>query len=188
MATSWRVPGPNSMFQMQSRNWSPISCSPQRRSSTNWRTSAISSNSRRSWWMTWNWIFKFPMVSFGWPLMQNRRPSPCHFHIFFSVDEAKIKAMKIKQNDDLTRLMDEAAVIGSNTLEIMNTNSRYFKFLLENPLRKFIPKSKLFNGLTYPDFEREFMLYYNMIAAKGSQWSAVQRKLRLASQVSLWFF
>lgn len=91
------------------------------------------------------------------------------FPFYFSVDEAKIKAMKMKQNDDLTRLTDEAAVIGSNTLEIMNTNSRYFKFLLENPLRKFIPKSKLFNGLTYPDFEREFMLYYNMIAAKGSQ-------------------
>lgn len=74
--------------------------------------------------------------------------------------------LKQKQIENVAEIMDKTTMICSNTKEILNNIERYYKFMKENPMRKYVPKTKLFDGLTYYDYEREFLLYYNMIAGR----------------------
>lgn len=71
--------------------------------------------------------------------------------------------MKSAQLEQLTEITDKINVICSKTTQILNDVGRFYKFLLDNPLEKYIPKGRLFNGRNYYDYEREFTMYYNMI-------------------------
>lgn len=84
-----------------------------------------------------------------------------------TVDELRLAQMRRQQIDALTELGDEASNIGSNTAFILDDIDRYIKFINENPLRKYIPKHKLFNGQSYQVYETEFMMYYKMINQGG---------------------
>lgn len=54
------------------------------------------------------------------------------------------------------------------TLHWLDTVQKYVKFKWQNPLKKYIPLSKSFNGHNYYDYEREFLMYYNMITNSTS--------------------
>lgn len=88
--------------------------------------------------------------------------------ISISVDAVKLSQMKSKQIEELTETTDKINAICSKTTQVLNDVGRYFKFLVDNPLEKYIPKGKLFNGRTYYDYEREFTMYYNMIESQGA--------------------
>lgn len=81
----------------------------------------------------------------------------------FSVDESKLTFQKNQQNDALAEITDETAAICSNIHRIYRDIDRYNRFNSTNPLSKFVPKTETFNGKTYQDYEREFMMYYKMI-------------------------
>lgn len=80
-----------------------------------------------------------------------------------SVDEPKLKMLQSQQNDVLAEMTDETSAICANTHRIIHNIERYKQFINENPLGKWIPKTETFNGKTYPEYEREFMMYYQMI-------------------------
>lgn len=70
---------------------------------------------------------------------------------------------KNQQNELLAELTDETFAICSNIHRIFHTIDRYMKFIKENPLSKLVPATDIFNGKTYQEYEREFMMYYKMI-------------------------
>lgn len=86
------------------------------------------------------------------------------YHFFnISVDKDKLTLMKNQQNDALAELTDDTSAIIANIHEIFYDVDRYINFIKENPLRKWVPKSESFNGKSYDDYEREYMMYYKMI-------------------------
>lgn len=81
----------------------------------------------------------------------------------FSVDEAKLKLQQSQQNDTLAEMIDEISAICANIHRTFHNIQRYIQFINENPLSKWIPKRETFNGKTYQEYEREFMMYYKML-------------------------
>ncbi|XP_031625479.1 augmin complex subunit dgt5 [Contarinia nasturtii] len=79
------------------------------------------------------------------------------------VDESKLCTQKNQQNDALSEITDEASAICANIHRIYRNIERYINFINENPLRKWIPATETFNGKTYHEYEREFMMYYKMV-------------------------
>lgn len=79
------------------------------------------------------------------------------------MDETKLILRKNQQNDALAEITDEASAICVNVHRIYRNIQRYIQFINENPLSKFVPKTETFNGKTYQEYEREFMMYYKMI-------------------------
>lgn len=71
--------------------------------------------------------------------------------------------MKNQQTDTLAKLTDETSAIFANIHEIFCDVDRSLNFIKENPLRKWVPKSESFNGKSYEEYEREYMMYYKMI-------------------------
>lgn len=84
----------------------------------------------------------------------------CHF---LPVDESKLTAQKKQQDASLAEVTDETGAICANVHRIFENIQRYIQFINENPLRKYISSTEKFNGKTYQDYEREFMMYYKMI-------------------------
>lgn len=71
--------------------------------------------------------------------------------------------LKNKQDDVLAEVSDEASAICANVHRLHENIQHCIQFIKENPLRKYVPKTETFNGKTYQDYEREFMMYYKMI-------------------------
>lgn len=71
--------------------------------------------------------------------------------------------LQSQQNDTLAEMTDETSAICANIHRIIHNIERYKQFINENPLGKWIPKEETFNGKTYQEYEREFMMYYKMI-------------------------
>lgn len=68
-----------------------------------------------------------------------------------------------QQNDSLAEVTDETSAICTNIYRTFENIERTTKFISENPLSKWVPKKETFNGKTYQEYEREFMMYYKMI-------------------------
>lgn len=66
-------------------------------------------------------------------------------------------------NDALAELSDETSALFANTNRIFDNIQRYFHYIYDNPLSKFMSTTETFNGKTYQEYEREFMMYYKMI-------------------------
>lgn len=77
---------------------------------------------------------------------------------------------KNQQNDILAELTDETSAICANIHEIFRNIEGYINYINENPLRKWVPKTEMFNGKTYEDYEREYMMYYKMIQKPEDVW------------------
>lgn len=81
----------------------------------------------------------------------------------FPVDEVKLKTKQSQQNDILAETTDEMSAVYANIHRTFFNIQRYIQFINENPLSKWVPKRETFNGKTYQEYEREFMMYYNMV-------------------------
>lgn len=79
------------------------------------------------------------------------------------VDFDYFEERKRNQIDSIAESTDKAAKANSRALHMLDDVARYVRFKKENPLRKYVPAKELFNGLSYFDYEREYLLYYNMI-------------------------
>lgn len=44
---------------------------------------------------------------------------------------------------------------------------RLSAFLIDNPLRLFVPAAHTFNGRGYADYEQEYLMWYNMLGPAG---------------------
>lgn len=40
---------------------------------------------------------------------------------------------------------------------------KYYEFLINDPLRAFVPKTKLYNNRSFEDYAHEYNMYYKML-------------------------
>lgn len=71
--------------------------------------------------------------------------------------------MRSEQNNELAQTSDEISAICSNSRQVFRAIDRYVQFIAENPMGQHIPVTDTFNGKSYQDYEREFLMYYNML-------------------------
>lgn len=97
------------------------------------------------------------------------RPSKIDKNILIHVDVEKFNQMKRHQMEKLTEILDSTGNIQKVITDAMRKLEIHLKFLIDNRLRKYIRKSRLFNGRSYHEYETEFMMYYNMVVAFKNQ-------------------
>ncbi|GAB0100782.1 hypothetical protein DMENIID0001_168690 [Sergentomyia squamirostris] len=75
----------------------------------------------------------------------------------------ELKKRVIKMENSLKSLAAETKLVGKVTADELTKAESYFSFLMENPLKKFVPTTKKFNGHTYQEYETEFDIHYRQI-------------------------
>ncbi|XP_037944742.1 augmin complex subunit dgt5-like [Teleopsis dalmanni] len=78
------------------------------------------------------------------------------------IDTNLFKEKQKLQKEIIAQLFDKIKETGINTEHILNRCSKLYNFLLENPLRHYIPHHKTFNNQTYSDYESEYNFYYRL--------------------------
>lgn len=84
------------------------------------------------------------------------------------VDPHDLRLKASRQQDEMDQLLDNMLAIGVKTQLQLDKAERIYRFLLDNPLRRFVPPSKRHNNGCYADYESEFNLYYRMTTNGGS--------------------
>ncbi|XP_063695659.1 augmin complex subunit dgt5 [Culicoides brevitarsis] len=71
---------------------------------------------------------------------------------------------RLNQNyEAITELIDKIAFYYGATKESIATCEELMDFVKQNPLKKLVPASILFNGRPYSDYENEFSMYYHSL-------------------------
>lgn len=81
----------------------------------------------------------------------------------FTGNDQQLKEEQQQYANETVELIDKMAVIDVIIDRKLMVAQKYYRFLSQNPLGKFIPKGKTFNGRSFQDYEEEFLLYYNML-------------------------
>uniref|UniRef100_A0A1A9W9P4 Uncharacterized protein n=1 Tax=Glossina brevipalpis TaxID=37001 RepID=A0A1A9W9P4_9MUSC len=85
-----------------------------------------------------------------------------------TVDTSALKLNAKREHDKITELLDKIHVTSNNTLDQLERTDKLYNFIITNPLRHFIPKTKKFNNRSYCEYEEEFELYYRMATGGNS--------------------
>ncbi|KAH8261204.1 hypothetical protein KR044_005115 [Drosophila immigrans] len=94
---------------------------------------------------------------------------PFHFRRMFStVDPHDLKLKARRQREEIEQLLDSFKALGAKSRVQLQKINRIFKFALENPLHKYVPPKRTFNGACFADYEAEFNLYYRIATSGGS--------------------
>lgn len=83
-----------------------------------------------------------------------------------SVDPQAFQERAKHQHDRIIEILDKIDVCSINSLRNLQKLTKIYDFLIENPLRHFIPSTKLFNNQSYADYEAELLMYIR-IATTG---------------------
>lgn len=86
--------------------------------------------------------------------------------IHFSVDETKLAHIKRQQDEEIAELCDRTTAVFANICHTLSNVRDYLNLFKNNPLAKFIPNTKLVDGMSYQDYEREYLMYYNMVQSE----------------------
>ncbi|XP_016983880.1 augmin complex subunit dgt5 [Drosophila rhopaloa] len=78
------------------------------------------------------------------------------------VDPHDLRLKASRQHEEIDHLLDNLMAIGVKTELQLKKAERIFHFLLENPLRRYVPPGKRYNNGSFGDYESEFNLYYRM--------------------------
>ncbi|XP_055838132.1 augmin complex subunit dgt5-like [Episyrphus balteatus] len=79
------------------------------------------------------------------------------------VNPANMRAKSKQQREQLVELLDKIEVADINTNRLLKKATKYYSFLLRNPLKNYIPPTKCLNNQTYSDYESEYQTYYRMV-------------------------
>jgi hypothetical protein len=85
------------------------------------------------------------------------------------VNKSKLKRLDTENSETITELLDQIDVITINCNRTIAIVQKYYDFLVTNPLRNYVPLSKLFNGRTYREYEAEYMMYYRILRGAQAQ-------------------
>lgn len=80
------------------------------------------------------------------------------------INSDALKEQSRSNNEAINEFIDKISRINVSTKGLLRKTRKHLDFSMKNPLRKFIPATKKFNGRTYIDYEAEFMVYYRMIS------------------------
>ncbi|XP_017019786.1 augmin complex subunit dgt5 [Drosophila kikkawai] len=78
------------------------------------------------------------------------------------VDPHDLRLKASRQQDEMDQLLDNMQAIGVKIQLQRDRAERIYRFLLDNPLRRFVPPSKRHNNGSFADYESDFNLYYRM--------------------------
>ncbi|XP_037714627.1 augmin complex subunit dgt5 [Drosophila subpulchrella] len=84
------------------------------------------------------------------------------------VDPHDLRLKANRQHEEIDQLLDNLMAIGVKTQLQLEKAERIYHFLLENPLRRYVPPGKRYNNGSFGDYESEFNLYYRMATNGGS--------------------
>ncbi|XP_059613999.1 uncharacterized protein LOC132260090 [Phlebotomus argentipes] len=85
----------------------------------------------------------------------------CDFSLPLTQKDCENVAKRIQnQETSLQHITQEIESLGHQVREKLNDTEKHFNFLMDNPMRKYVPSAKKFNGHTYQEYETEFMLHY----------------------------
>ncbi|XP_017125148.1 augmin complex subunit dgt5 [Drosophila elegans] len=83
------------------------------------------------------------------------------------VDPHDLRLRASRQHEEIDHLLDNLMAIGVKTQLQLEKAERIYHFLLENPLRRYVPPGKRYNNGSFADYESEFNLYYRMATNGG---------------------
>lgn len=78
-----------------------------------------------------------------------------------SIDD--LKTQRDLNREAICELLDEISKTNVQTKSFLREMEVLYQYLLANPLKKFVPSSRKFDGKTYKEYENDFNLYYKMI-------------------------
>ncbi|XP_030560120.1 augmin complex subunit dgt5 [Drosophila novamexicana] len=84
------------------------------------------------------------------------------------VDPHDLKLKARRQHEEIVQLLDNIESLGDKTQHQLHRIERIFRFIVDNPLRQYVPPSKRFNNANFAVYESEFNLYYRIATAGGS--------------------
>lgn len=80
----------------------------------------------------------------------------------FSVKNKELQSKTKQQSDKNSELLDKMELTVDKLNHTYKNVHKLYDFIIENPLRNYIPPKRLFKDETYMDFESEFTMYYRM--------------------------
>ncbi|XP_033244988.1 augmin complex subunit dgt5 [Drosophila miranda] len=84
------------------------------------------------------------------------------------VDPHDLKLKARRQQDKIEQKLDSITGIAVKSRLQLEKAERIYHFILENPLNRYVPPTKVFSNGTFSDYESEFNLYYRMATMEGS--------------------
>ncbi|KAH8348588.1 hypothetical protein KR084_008826 [Drosophila pseudotakahashii] len=84
------------------------------------------------------------------------------------VDPHDLRLKASRQHEEIDQLLDNLMAIGVRTQLQLEKAERIYRFLLKNPLSRFVPPDKRYNNASFEDYENEFNLYYRMAINAGT--------------------
>ncbi|BFG05227.1 augmin complex subunit dgt5 [Drosophila madeirensis] len=85
------------------------------------------------------------------------------------VDPHDLKLKARRQHEEIEQKLDSLMAIGMKSKLMLQKAERIYHFILENPLQRYVPPTKLFSNGTFSDYESEFNLYYRMATMGGAK-------------------
>jgi len=79
------------------------------------------------------------------------------------VNSDELQKQRNKNCEKISSMFDEISRLNVSIKSNLRKIHLLYNFALENPLKKFVPKTKKFDGKSYESYEKEYMLYYKMI-------------------------
>jgi len=79
---------------------------------------------------------------------------------------AELYQKRDANREAISELLDEITKINVHTASLLRESNDLYNYAVTNPLKKFVPPTRKFDGKTYIEFESEFMLYYRMISGR----------------------
>lgn len=74
-----------------------------------------------------------------------------------------LKQQQITNQEVIQERLDSITKINVNCKKLLREAYLISQFAIKNPLRKFVPPTKKFDGRAYTQWESEFMMYYRML-------------------------
>ena len=79
------------------------------------------------------------------------------------VNYDELQKQRDENCEEISSMFDKISRLNVSIKSNLKNINLLYSFTLENPLKKFVPKSKKFDGKSYDSYEKEYMLYYKMI-------------------------
>ncbi|XP_055702580.1 uncharacterized protein LOC129801497 [Phlebotomus papatasi] len=100
-------------------------------------------------------------------VMIEKIPPPDDLDISLPITEGDCKnfAQNILRSEvSIKNILSQTEILGTQIGDLLNDGQRCCDFLIDNPMRNYVPPEKKVNGHTYKEYETEFMLHYRQIA------------------------
>ncbi|EDW08268.1 augmin complex subunit dgt5 [Drosophila mojavensis] len=84
------------------------------------------------------------------------------------VDPHGLKLSARRQHEEIVQLLDNIESLGTKTQHQLHRIKRIYRFIVENPMRLYVPPNRCYKNANFSVYESEFNLYYRMATAGGS--------------------